>query len=797
MERHPMETILQDLRFALRGFRRSPGFTVLAVLTLALGIGATTAVYSVLRAVVLRPLPYPSAERLVRVLETTPAGDDFTVSLPTFRDLREQSRSFRGLAALGDRDVALLGRGEPTRLTGVAASEGYFELLGIRPALGRAPTPAELASGAQVVVLSHRTWQTHFAGDPAILGHKVDLDGEPVVVVGVMPRGFESPGDPDLWLPLRLQADAEREDHELFVVGRLDDGVAAVAAAAELDGIAERLGKQFPETNGGWGFRVTLLREWLVPSQVERTVWLLVGAVGLLLLLTCANVSNLLLGRAARRGREIGVRAALGAGRARLARQLLTESVLLAAFGAAGGALLAAWIVPVLKHLLPPDIRQLDAIAVDGGVFAFGAAVAALTALTFGLAPALTVSASGLREAAAGLRTTFSRTRTRDALVVAELALAMTLLVGAGLLLTSFLRLQGVDLGVDREQVVAVPVAPSPQRYSGEERGRLLLGIEERVSGVPGVVAVGASNVNPLSGGGTSVDVAIEGRASGPGETRFARWRSVTPGFFRAAGVHIVAGRGLRPADYAPEAPAVIVVTRAFAGALFGAEDPLGRRIAMGVHGDNWRRIVGVAEDVQDVRLAEPPQPVFFIPELGWPSMTLMVRTQQEAGVIAGPLRRAIWSIDPNLPVPAIEPMSARVERAVLRPRFQLLVIATFALVALLLAGVGIYGVISQFVALQTREIGVRLALGAAPAGILKMVVRRGAALVGAGIALGGLAAAGLARAIGSILYETAPSDPTTFVAVAVVLALVGLAAALVPARRATQVDPVRSLRPE
>jgi predicted permease len=315
------------------------------------------------------------------------------------------------------------------------------------------------------------------------------------------------------------------------------------------------------------------------------------------------------------------------------------------------------------------------------------------------------------------------------------------------------------------------------------------------VGGLPGVVAVGASNVNPLSGGGTVVGVVAEGRPAGPGDTRFARWRAVTPGYFRAAGVRLVAGRGLRTADYAPDAPAVIVVTRAFARALFADQDPLGRRIAMGVNGDNWRTIVGLAEDVQDVTLAEPAQPVFFIPELGWPWMTLMVRTQQDAAMLAGPLRRAIWAIDPDLPVPAVEPMSARVAHAVLRPRFQLLVMASFAIVALLLAAVGIYGVISQFVAMQTREIGVRLALGAAPAGILRLVVRRGLRLVAAGLALGALAALGLGRFLASMLYQTPATDPLTFAAVAAVLAAVGLASALIPARRATRVDPQTALR--
>jgi len=790
-----MTSILQDLRFALRALARRPGFAALALATLTLGIGATTAVYSVLRAVVLQPLPFAAPERLVRLIATTPEGDDFAVSIPDFRDYREATRSFRALVALADRDVALLGRDEPTRLTGVAASEGYFELLGVRPAFGRPPVAADFAGGADVAVLSDAAWRTHFGGDPAILGRKVDLDGAPVVVVGVMPRGFESPGDPDLWLPLRFDPQAEREDHVLAVVGRLADGVDAGAATAELHGIAKRLGAQFPETNGGWSVRLVPLREWLVPPQVERTVWVLMGGVGLLLLLTCANLSSLLLGRAVERRREIGVRAALGAGRARIARQLLTESALLATLGAAGGALLAALVVPLLPHLLPPDIPHAEAIAVDGGVLAFAAFVAGLAALVFGFAPALAASASGIREAAAGLRTTGAKSRTRDVLVVAELALAMTLLIGAGLLVSSFLRLQRADLGLDTE-LVAVPLA-LPQGRNQGELGRLVLAIEERVAAIPGVVAVGATNVSPLSGGSTAIDLSVEGRASGPGETRSARWRSVTPGFFRASGVALVRGRALRPADYATDAEAVVVVTGALARDLFGKEDPIGRRIAMGVNGDNWRRIVGISEDVRDVALAEPPQPTFFMPELGWPWMTLLVRAQRDPAALATPVRKAIWSVNANLPVPTVEPMSARVATAVLRPRFQMIVMAGFALVALLLAAVGIYGVISQLVASQTREIGVRLALGAAPAGILRRVLTRGATLVGAGLLLGAVASFALARTMGSLLFETEPADPLTFLGVAGVLAAVGLASVLLPARRAARVEPLRALRAE
>jgi predicted permease len=785
---------LQDLRFALRALRHRPGFATLAVLTLALGIGATTSVYAVLRAVVLRPLPFAASDELVRVVETTPEGGDFSVSVPTFRDLRDQTRSFVRLAALLDRDVALLGQGEPIRLRGVAATAGYFELLGVRPARG---TTFAAGSDQTVAVLSDRAWRTHFAGDPAVVGRAIRLDGEPVVVAGVMPPGLTSPGDPDLWLPLRLHPHAEREDHELSVVGRLDPGATRASAAAELHGLAVRLGERFPETNGGWGFRLVPLRDWMVPPVVRRTVWTLLAGAALLLVLTCANVSNLLLGRAVQRQREMGVRAALGAGRGRIARQLLTESALLALLGAAGGALLAASSMPLLRQLVPADVPGAGAIAWDPAVLLFAAAVAALAVLLFGLAPALAASASGARAAAAGLRTAGSRGHAREALVVAEVALAMTLLVGAGLLLTSFLRLRSADLGLDTAGVVAVPLAPSPQRHAGDAMGRLLLAVEERVAALPGVVAVGSSNVTPLSGFGTAIDVAAEGRPSGPGETRSARWRAVTPGFFRAAGVRLVSGRTLVAADYAADAPAVIVVTRTFARQHFADDDPLGRNVAMGVGGTNWRRIVGVVEDVQDVALAEAPQPVFFIPELGWPWMTLLVRSELDAAALAAPLRRAIWEVDPELPVPTVEAMSSRVATAVVRPRFQAQLTAAFALVALLLAAIGIYGVVSQYVAAQRREIGVRLALGATPAGIGGWVAARGARLVGIGLAAGTLAALAAGRAIAALLYATPPADPLTLLVVALLLAAVSLASVLLPARRATRVEPLAALAAE
>ena len=797
----PMSRFVNDLRFAARTLRRSPGFALVAVLTLAVGIGATTAIFSVLHAVVLRPLPFPEPERLAWLSEVTPSGEDFSTSEPTFLDFRERARSFSRLAALTDRPVTLRGEREPQRLRGVAVTPDFFAALGVAPVLGRGFLPEEEAPDAAAAVLSHALWTSRFGADPRVVGRSLDLGGEAVPVVGVMPEGFVSPGDAEIWLPLAPSAGADRGDHALSMVGRLAPGVSAEAAATEMRAIAARLGERYPESNGGWSVRLAPLRERMIGGELTRTMWVLMGAVGLLLLLMCANLANLLLARGVSRRREMGLRAALGAGRGRLAGQLLAESLLLAGAGGAAGLLVAAWGVPLLKLLLPPSTPRLAGIGVNGTVLSFALAASAGCALLFGLFPALQASSSdvrtALREGSRG--SAAAGRRVRDALVVGEVALAMTLLVAAALLAGSFLRLRAVDTGFAEEEVLAVPLTlPGPQFEERGEMGRFLSAVEARLREIPGVASVGATNVAPLGGGGTVVNLSVEGRPSGPGETPFARWRSVTPGFFGAAGVSLLRGRLLDPTDYAPDAPAAIVVTQAFARRLFPGEDPVGRRVAMGVNGTNWRTVVGVVGDVRDTRLAEAPQPLFFLPEVGgWPWMTLLVRTSSDPAALAPAVRRAIWSLDPALAIPTVEPISAARREAVAGPRLNLLLMAAFAAVALLLAGLGVYGIMSHSVLQRTREIGIRIALGARPWRMLRMVLGRGVRLVAAGVALGAAAALVFARLLAALLFETPPSDPATLAGTAALLAAVGLASAWVPARRAARADPMEALRHE
>ena len=796
-----MTRLASDLRYAVRTLRRSPGFTAVAVLTLAVGIGATTAIFSVLHSVVLQPLPFPQPERVVWMTETTPQGDDFSVSEPNYLDFREQARSFERLAAFANREVTLLGTGEPARLDALAVTPSFFAVLGVAPALGRAFLPEEEAPGSLVAVLSHALWTSRFASDPGVVGRSLDLRGEARTVVGVMPPGFVSPDDPQLWLPLAPSAAAEREDHELAMVGRLAAGATLESAAAEMGAIADRLGEQYPESNGGWGVRLLPLGDRMVGGELTRTMWVLMGAVGLLLLLMCANIANLLLARGVSRRREMGLRAALGAGRGRIVAQLLTESLVLSLGGAAAGLLVGVWGVPLVKALLPPDTPRLQEIGVSGTVLAFALAASFLCAFLFGLFPALQASTadvrSTLQEGSRG--TSATGRRVRDALVVGEVALAMTLLVAAALLANSFLRLQEVETGFAEEEALAIPLTLPGQRFEEHgEMARFLAEAEERIGALPGVKAVGATNVPPLVGYGTMTNLSVEGRPSGPGETTFARWRSVTEGFFGAAGVTLLRGRSLQPADYLPGAPEVVVVTDAFARRLFPGEDPLGRRVAMGVNGTNWRTIVGVVEDVRDIELAESPQPVFFLPDRGgWPWMTLVVRTGGDPMALAGAVRREIWSIDPTLAVPTVEPIAAARRGSVAGPRFNLLLMGGFAAVALVLAVIGVYGIMSHTVLQRTREIGIRIALGARPERVLRMVLGRGVRLVAAGLALGVLASLAFARVLGSLLFETPPSDPAVLAAAASLLAAVALASAWFPARRAARSDPLEALRHE
>jgi predicted permease len=786
----------QDLVYAFRQMGKAPVFTLIAVLTLALGIGATTAIFSVLDAVVLRPLPYPEPDRLMRIWESNPQTDQFSVSDPNFLDWRKESRSFADLAAIRFTTPSLTGDGEPVRLTAAAVTASLFPVFGVKPALGRTFLPEEDRPGGatQVAVLSHPLWQSRFGGDPAILGRTLRLEGRSYTVIGVMPAGFAFPDWAELWLPLAPDASADRTDKWLDVVGRLKPGIPVEQARADLDVVARRLAERHPDSNRDWGAHIIPFTEWLVGPQVTQTVLVLFSGVGLLLLMACVNVSNLLLARATVRGREMGLRSALGAGRARLIRQLLTESVLLAGCGAAAGLGVAYASVRLLRAFGPDDVPRLDQVSLDGRVLAFTLATALVTGLLFGLAPALQASRADLYALLqqGGRAAMSAGRRLRDALVVGELAMAMMLLIGAGLMIGSFLRLQRADSGFEMDGVLTVQLELPEKEYPWERRHLFFSEVQERVAALPGVRATGATNTAPFGSFQPTITFSVEGREP-QGEEGFlsADWRSVTPGFFHALGIPLRRGRLFTGADR-EGTPDVVVITQTTADRLWPGEDPIGRRIRWGGLDGGALTIVGVVGDVRDLDIAQEPRQILFLPyqQLPWPQMTLLIKTDGPQAGLAAAIRREIRAVDGDLPIPEVQPLRQSLSNAVATPRFRMFLFGIFAAVALVLATTGVYGVMMFAVAQRTREIGVRLALGARPWSVVGLVLRRGLLLTLLGIALGWTGAFALTRFLASLLYGTAPTDAATFAAVALLLAGVATVAGYLPARRAAAIDP-------
>jgi len=788
----------QDLVYAFRQMAKAPVFTLIAVLTLALGIGATTAIFSVLDAVVLRPLPYPEPDRLMRIWESNPQTDQFSVSDPNYLDWRATNRSFQDMAAIRFTTPSLTGDGEPVRLTAAAVTASLFPVLGAKPALGRTFLPEEDRPGGatQVAVLSHPLWQSRFGADPGIVGRTLRLEGQSTTVIGVMPAGFAFPDWAELWIPLAPNAAADRTDKWLDVIGRLKPGVTVEQASADLDAVARRLAERYPDANRDWGAHIVPFPESIVGPQVTQTVLVLFSAVGLLLLMACVNVSNLLLARATVRGREMGLRSALGAGRARLIRQLLTESVLLAGCGAVAGLGVAHAAVRLLRAFGPDDVPRLDEVSLDGRVLAFTLLTALVTGLLFGLAPALQASRTDLYALLqqGGRAAMAAGRRLRDALVVGELAMAMMLLIGAGLMIGSFLRLQQADTGFDMDGVLTVQLELPEEEYPSERRHLFFSEVQERIAGLPGVRAAGATNTALFGSFHPTINFSVEGRESqGQEDFLAADWRSVTPGFFQALGIPLRRGRLLTEADR-KGTPDVVVITQTMADRLWPGEDPIGRRIHFGggQDGDNALTIVGVVGDVRDLDIAEEARNVLFLPyqQVPWPQMTLLIKTTGPQAGLAAAIRREIRAVDGDLPIPEVQPLRQSLSNAVAAPRFRMFLFGIFAAVALVLATIGVYGVMMFAVAQRTREIGVRLALGARPWGVVRLVLRRGLFLTLLGIALGWTGAFALTRFLASLLYGTAPTDAATFAAVALLLAGVATVAGYLPARRAAAIDP-------
>ncbi|MGC2186011.1 MAG: ABC transporter permease [Terriglobales bacterium] len=809
-----METLLQNLRYTMRALRKSPGFTAVAVITLALGIGANTAIFSVVNAVLLRPLPYKDDSRLVVILNQ---GRN-PVAPANFIDWRNQSQSFSQMGAAEYWTPNLTGTENPEKLWALHVTPDIFPLLGVQPLLGRVFLPEEQDAGKEhEVVLSYSLWQGHFAGNPEIVGRSVALSGETYTVVGVMPLDFKFAPfwatKAQLWAPLALGSRlADRGGSSLRVFARLKPGVTLEQAQAEMAGITGRLEREFPGTNQD--IQVVSLREKVV-GNIRPALLVLLGAVGFVLLIACANVSHMLLARAAARREEIALRTALGAGRWDVFRQLLTESMVLALLGGGAGLLLAVWGVRVLLAISPAAIPRVETVGVDGHVLLFAVAISLLTGLAFGMAPAWRATAvnlsDALKEGKRGSSQGVHRDRLRGLLVASEFALAVMLLAGAGLMVRTFSALQHVDPGFDPHGVLSLVagVAGTEQVAAGHT-GNFYQEVLQKVSAVPGVQSVGGINHLPLAGDEWGFPFHVEGRPpEPPGKELVATYRAVFPGYFRTMRIPILHGRDVSDADNL-RTPGVVVINDYLARRYWPGEDAIGKRITFDDPAKNpsWLTVVGVTKNSARANWVSPPEEEVFLPYLQnrayletptppFAYLTLVVRTDLDPAALAPAIRGAIHSLDRNIPLSEIQTMDHVVSEANGQSRFYLVLLGAFATVALALAGVGIYGVMSYSVSRRTHEIGIRMALGARGRDVLKLVVFQGIVQALAGVAVGLAGALALSRLMAGLLYGTRPTDPATFAAAVSVLSAVAVAASYIPARRAAKVDPMVALRYE
>lgn len=797
---------VNDLRYALRQFLRNPGFTMVAALTLALGIGGTTAIFSVVNAVILKPLPYDQPGQLVQIWEAPRPGGRNSVSPGGFMDWNREATLFACMAHVGDALMNLTGSGEPERINGIQMSGAGLETLRARPILGRIFEPGEDVAGRDhVVVLTEEFWKRRFGSDPAIVGKSIELNTISHTVIGILPPQFLPWKYADFVLPRNFQGKEaeERGSHWLRVIARLKPGVSIEQAQAELTSIRERLKPLYPAFKKDWGVTIIPLHE-EITGEIRPTLLLLLGAVACVLLIACSNVANLLLAKGSARRKEITIRLALGAARGRIVRQLLTESVLLAFVGATIGVLLALWITSGIAQIPGLELPRADEIAIDWRVLTFAVALAAFTGIAFGILPAWHSARTDLNESLKeGARGTSAQGgRVRSSLIVTEVAIALLLLIGAGLLLNSFYRISNVAPGFDPQKAIALQISLTGARYStAAARTRFIEAALDRIERLPGVQAAGFSSNLPIADWPWDTAFLISGAPSGPVGGYQIDFDFVSGDYFRAMGIPVLRGRVFSEREALSE-PKVVIVNDALARKYFPKGDAVGKRIHLdtlsGKIDQGWE-IVGVVGDIRRRSLTSSVQPCVWRPfaHTFSENTTLILRTAGEPTAVIDSVRKAIAAIDPNQPIANIRPLATVIHESIAQQRFLLLLLGGFAGVALLLAAIGLYGVISYGVTQRTREIGVRMALGADPIAVVRMILRQALRLAGVGVLIGLASGLGLTRLLQKLLYNVEPTDPMTFATVAALLILVAVIAAWLPARRASKIHPVEALRAE
>jgi len=800
-----MDTVFQDVRYAVRTLVKQRGFTFVAVVCLGLGIGVNTVIFSVVNAILLRPFPYADPGALVAIGEAPASearqrGGEF--SYPDYVDYATRSRSFVSMGSYASRTFTIVSGSEPERIDGARVSASMFPTLGLAAARGRGFTAEDDRPGApRVVLIGDGLWERRFGRDPRVLGGTIQVDGQAATIIGVMPPDVRFPGRADLWLPHAANPGDQRGSHYLEAIGRLKPGVTIDQARADLAAIAKQLGDEHPETNRDWVTLVTSLRDGEV-GDVRPVLLIMQGAVLFVLLIACANVANLLLARGTSRQREIAIRTTLGAGRRRIVRQLLTESVLLGLAGGALGALLASWGLDLVRTMLPDTLPNWMRFTIDAPVLVFALAVSIVTGLVFGLAPALHSSrddlTAALKDGARGAGASRASERVRSALVVAEVALSLVLLIGASLMMKSFLRLQSVDPGFDYRGTLAMQVSFAGAAYdSVATRTARLERIVGEVAAVPGVRRAAAISLMPFSGGNAITGFFVDGEPLTPGGGHPAEMRAITPGYFDAMRIGMLRGRTFTAQEVADSA-SVIVINQTFAARHWPNDDPIGKRIRWGVSTDDpLMTVVGVVADVKQRQLGAPLQAQMYTTYRVSPyrAMTLMIATDGDPGALAAPVRAKVRSLAPDVPLYGLRTMREAYARSVWQERLYGSLFTSFAVIALVLAAAGVYGVIAYSVTQRVHEIGVRMALGAQRWDVFRLIVRNGVGLALLGVAIGGIVAAGATRVLARLLFGVSPTDPVVFGSMAAVLLTTAVVASYVPARRAAALDPVNALR--